>query len=81
MSKSEELLQEILEELRALRSDVAEIQGVLPIIRPSKDLDDISVEFDGLADRITGVYGESLGSDLGDVVRAIESLESTIALK
>ena len=75
--RTEELLEEILAELKVIAEDVA-------YIKANSDLSDASeiVEAIGqLGSKLTGEIGGSLGSDLNDVTTAISSLETTIDLK
>ena len=65
MSKSEELLEEILEELRGIRLEISELKEAMP-------------DIDGIADTLMGKYPGHAGNDLNDVTVAIQSLECSI---
>lgn len=68
-----ELLENILTELRDVRSDFQEFTGY-----NTTKMSDVVTE---IADRITGGIGGAGGEDLADVVRALQSVESAVDLK
>jgi hypothetical protein len=67
------LLQDILEELRDLRSDFQEFTGY--------NTTKMSDAVNEITERITGGIAGVGGGDLDDVVRAVRSVESAIDLK
>jgi hypothetical protein len=68
-----ELLSEILEELRELRSDFQEFTGY--------NVYKMSTVVDDLGDRITGGAGGVGGADLDEVRRSIDAIENAIDMK
>lgn len=77
----EDLLREMIDELRALNSNVESIIEVLPLLRPHHDLDDIHSKIEEVGDHITGGSLGIGGNNLGDVIDNIASLETVIDLK
>lgn len=85
MERVEDLLKAILDELKALRADVNEIQEVLPSVRPFHDADEqhsalleIKDALTDLGDRITGSIDGVGGKDLDDLHHAIETLDLNV---
>ena len=74
----EDLLRQILDELRSANANLDQIVSVLPAIAPVHDLDDIYSRIEEVGDQITGGIGGSGGKDLSDVVHRIEMLEISI---
>lgn len=80
----EELLMQIVEELRALNAKMDMVIDVTPFSRPLYDLDDIHKQISDSAELITGSTLYNLGdihSKLDDVISSITSLETVIDLK
>jgi hypothetical protein len=85
LSKTEELLEDILEELRGIRTGLVEIREVLPLVRPLNDADDhqrtlesVADALDGLeelGDRITGGIGRIGGASLEDISSKLTMIE------
>ena len=80
----EELLTQIVDELRALNAKMDILIDVAPLSRPLYDIDDIHKQISDSADLITGPTFYNLGdlhSKLDDVISSITSLETVIDLK
>ena len=77
----EDLLREMIDELRALNTNVEAIIDRLPLTGPVHNLDDIHSKIEEVGDHITGGVLGVGGENLGDVASAISSLETTIDLK
>ncbi len=85
MSRTEDLLELILEEMKGLRSDIAEVQAVLPLYRPTYDSGEIYSELTAVKDaigdlgeRITGPLGYHLGdlhSQSSDLLHQVTMIE------
>jgi hypothetical protein len=74
----EELLRDILSELKAIAEDVSSLKLHSDM---ADDNSGIVEALDSLGDRITGRYGESLGADLDDVVRALSDVETAVGAR
>lgn len=68
MSRTDELLEQILVEMQRMRQQICEIQQVMPPYRATYDADDMHSEIGAvkeaigdMAERITGPLGYSLG--------------------
>ena len=75
----EDLLRDILDELRSINAKLGAIEDVLPLVRPTYDLDDIHSGLDDLADKITGPLGYNLGdlhSQAADIASALSMIET-----
>jgi hypothetical protein len=72
----EALLQDILDELRSINAKLGSIEDVLPLVRPTYDLDDIHSRIDDLAESITG----PLGYNLGDLHKQTADMASTLSM-
>ncbi len=85
MSRTEHLLELILEEMRGIRTDIAEVQAVLPLYRPTYDPDEVYSEITAVKDavgdlgeRITGPLGYHLGdlhSQASDILHQATMIE------
>ena len=75
----EEVLREILSELKEINESVTQIANALPLSAPMYDLDDIHSKIDELGDRITGGLAGSGGKDLCDVTHKLEMIDISIS--
>ena len=71
----EELLREILSELKELNESVGQIAAVMPATAPLYDLDDIYSKMDDVADQIKG----TLGYDLSDLHQKLSDIDLNTA--
>lgn len=70
----EELLMQIVDELRSLNAKMDLVVDALPVSRPLHDLDDIHKAIADLSEDLTGPLGYNLGdvhSKLDEVISAI----------
>ena len=80
----EDLLREMIDELRALNSKLDAIDDKLPIIAPMYNLDDVHEKIGETTDELLGPLRYNLSdihSKLDEVIGSISSLETTIDLK
>lgn len=85
MSRTDELLEQILVEMQGMRQQISEIQQVIPLYRSTYDADDMHTEIvavkdaiGDMAERITGPLGYNLGdlhSLSNDMVHQLTLLE------
>lgn len=71
----EEVLREILSELKELNESVGQIAAVMPLTAPLHDLDDIHSKMDDVADQIKG----TLGYDLSDLHQKLSDIDLNTA--
>ena len=80
----EDLLREMIDELRALNCKLDAIDDKLPIIAPLYNLDDVREKIGETTDELLGPLRYNLSdihSKLDEVIGSISSLETTIDLK
>ena len=68
----EDLLREILYELKAVNAGIERISNSLPHVQPLYNLDDVHAKLDEVAEQITGPLGYNLG-DLHEKLIGIEA--------
>ena len=77
----EDLLREMIDELKMLNQNMEAISDKLPLISPIHNLDDIHTKIEEVGDAITGSTLGVGGSNLTEVADGIASLETVIDLK
>lgn len=77
----EDLLREMIDELKALNQNVEAIADRMPLVSPIHNTDDIHTKIEDVGDAITGGILGTGGSNLSDVADGISSLETVIDLK
>lgn len=80
----EDLLRELMEEVRTLNRNIESISDILPLTRSLYDLDDLHEQISDIGDAITGPLGYHLGdlhSKLDEAVNSIASVEAAIDAK